>query len=264
MKNLVDKAKASHPKSLVGASSPTTPVFSYTAPQESGSGTIQIFLHGDKAEWAPADGDAELSAYGKPDAIVAPNAGLGSYPSWHPVIVWTHATSTPFGVTEYSEQSCEIQEQVVQAVVQRQAMAPGSVVPPGPGVPTGVEAMRSMMKPREFKIALNPFQGPGQRPVPTKVPNVPNGFTIRIVGKELSSLESRNQQGKIEQVDSDSDQPELNEVASSQMSVEAAQSSVSSVESNMKLERGVVGLPLFSYFLVPIFVLVLAWLYSRS
>lgn len=181
MKNLLDK---SPPASLAGQCSPTTPIFSYTAPKENGSGNIQIFLHVGGAEWAPADGDAELSKYGKPDAIIALNAGLASYPAWYPVIVWTHATNTPFGVTEYTEQSCETQREMVPMVTQRQAMEPGSFVPLRPGVPMGEDAKRSLMKTREFKIELNPFQGPGQRAVPYRVPSVSNGFTIRVVGKD--------------------------------------------------------------------------------
>jgi hypothetical protein len=77
VKNLVDKAKGPYLKSLAAKSSPTTPVFTYTAPEEIGK--IKILLHGDAAQWTPANGDAEVSKYGKPDAIVAPNAGLGSY-----------------------------------------------------------------------------------------------------------------------------------------------------------------------------------------
>ncbi|KAJ7723548.1 hypothetical protein B0H16DRAFT_339184 [Mycena metata] len=51
---IVSRAKASHPKSLAARASPTVPVYSYTAPEESGSGRIQVFLHGTAAYWTPA------------------------------------------------------------------------------------------------------------------------------------------------------------------------------------------------------------------
>ncbi|KAJ7498622.1 hypothetical protein FB451DRAFT_1014746, partial [Mycena latifolia] len=160
---IVSKAKASHPKSLAAQTSPTSPIYSYTAPEESGSSRIQIFLHGSADHWTPADADPVLSAYGKPDAIVSPNAGLGSYAAFYPVILYCHQLEIPFGVTEYAEQSCETQLLMFPKLLQSEAMTPGSRW--------------------DYPIKLNPFQRPGQRPVPTKVPNVPNGFTIRVVGK---------------------------------------------------------------------------------
>lgn len=189
VKNLVDKAKKSHPKSLAGKASPPTPVFEYTAPEQNGSGTIQIFLHREHKEWSPADADAKLSKYGKPDAMVALNAGLGTYNTWNPLIVWTHATNMPFAVTEYAEQSCETQRNMVRHMLYTEAMKPGSVLPPGPGVPPmGEAAWSSLGKTRGFKIEMNPFQGPGQRPIPTRVPSVLNGFTICVVGKDDMDL----------------------------------------------------------------------------
>jgi hypothetical protein len=170
----VDKARAS---CLAAKSSSTTPVFTYTVPEESGLEKIHVFLHDDAAQWTPAGSYAELSEYGRPDAIIAPHAGLGSYVAWHPVVMWTHATETPFGATEYAEQSCETQQTILKAMVQRQVMMSGSICS-GPGVPMGEDARRSLMKGRSYLIEVNPFQKPGQRPVQTKLPNVPNGFTI--------------------------------------------------------------------------------------
>ncbi|KAJ6583785.1 hypothetical protein B0H10DRAFT_2096488 [Mycena sp. CBHHK59/15] len=181
---IVTKAKESHPKGLAAQASPTSPVYLYNAPEECGSGRIQIFLHGTADHWVPADADPKLSTYGKPDAIVSPNAGLGSYPAWHPVIAYVHATETPFGVTEYAEQSCETQRLMFPRLLESEARLPGSVTGRGPATP-GREACRhAAFKQWDYKIELNPFQRPGQRPVPTKLPNVPNGFTIRVVGKE--------------------------------------------------------------------------------
>ncbi|KAJ7094487.1 hypothetical protein B0H15DRAFT_798694 [Mycena belliarum] len=181
---IVSKAKASHPKSLASQTSPTSPIYSYTAPEESGAGRIQIFLNGSADHWTPADADASLSAFGKPDAIVSPNAGLGSYAAWHPVILYCHQMEIPFGVTEYAEQSCETQLMMFPRLLQSEAMAPGSVMGRVPGAPSAEACRRAASKHWEYPIKLNPFQRPGQRPVPTKLPNVPNGFTIRVVGRQ--------------------------------------------------------------------------------
>ncbi|KAJ7752821.1 hypothetical protein DFH07DRAFT_1061636 [Mycena maculata] len=149
---IVSKAKASHPKSLAAQASPTAPIYSYTAPEESGAGRIQLYLH------APA-----LSAYGAPSTLVAPNAGLGSHATWYPAILYVHQTQLPFGVTEYAEQSCETQQMIFLRLLQVEAAVPGSVMGRIPGAPS----------PERL----------GQRPVPTKLPNIPNGFTMRVVGK---------------------------------------------------------------------------------
>ncbi|KAJ7680689.1 hypothetical protein DFH06DRAFT_1464846 [Mycena polygramma] len=180
---LVSGAKKSHPKSLAAQTSSTHPVYSYTAPEENGAGRIQIYLHGTATHWTPADADATLSPYGRPDALVAPNAGLGSYPAWYPVILYAHHTGIPFGVTEYTEQSCEFQLTLFPKLLHAEAVQPGSVMGQVPGAPGAEAARTAAAKHWEYKVELNPFQRPGQRAVSTKVPNVPNGFTIKVVGK---------------------------------------------------------------------------------
>ncbi|KAJ7087390.1 hypothetical protein C8R43DRAFT_1142331 [Mycena crocata] len=179
---IVSKAKVSHPKSLAAQASPSSPIYSYTAPEESGSGKIQIFLNGSADHWTPADADPSLSAYGKPDAIVSPNAGLGSYAAWYPVILYTHQMDIPFGVTEYAEQSCETQLLMFSRLLESEAMRPGSVMGRVPGAPSAEACRRAASKGWDYPIKLNPFMRPGQRPVPTKLPNVPNGFTMKVVG----------------------------------------------------------------------------------
>jgi hypothetical protein len=180
---LVSRAKASHPKSLAAQASPTSPVYSYTAPEESGSGRIQIFLHSTADHWTPADADPALSPYGKPDAIVAPNAGLGSYHAWYPVILYAHQMDVPFGTTEYAEQSCESQLDLFRQLLYSEGARPGCVMGPVPGAPDAEACRRAAAKQWKYAVDLNPFQRPGQRAVSTKVPNVPNGFTIKVVGR---------------------------------------------------------------------------------
>ncbi|KAJ6489483.1 hypothetical protein C8R47DRAFT_1071350 [Mycena vitilis] len=180
---LVSGAKNLQPKSLAAQTSSTHPIYSYTAPEESGAGRIEIYLHGTATHWTPADADATLSPYGRPDALVAPNAGLGSYPAWYPVILYAHHTGIPFGVTEYTEQSCEFQLTLFPKLLHAEAVQPGSITGHVPGVPGAEAARTAAAKHWEYRIELNPFQRPGQRAVSTKVPNVPNGFTIKVVGK---------------------------------------------------------------------------------
>ncbi|KAJ6489482.1 hypothetical protein C8R47DRAFT_470378 [Mycena vitilis] len=180
---LVSEAKKSHPKSIAAQASPAHPVYSYTAPEEIGVGRIQIYLHGMADHWTPADADANLSQYGRPDALVAPNAGLGSYHEWYPVIVYAHHTGLAFGATEYAEQSCEFQLTLFQELLYAEAARPGSVMRQVPAA-AGVEAARAAaMKHWDHKVEVNPFQRPGQRTISKKMPNAPNGFTIKVVGK---------------------------------------------------------------------------------
>lgn len=175
VKQIVDKAKRTAPQSLAAKSSPASPVHSYTAPEESGASTINIFLDGRQDDWPV--GEPEMLDYnGMPDAIVSPNAGLLSYPAWHRVIVYCFGQETPFAVTEYAEQSAETQRDALPMIVGGAIAQIGSSFPP--------QARANAMRPgREHPIAFNPFSRPGQRGVPcSRLPNVPNGFTLKVVG----------------------------------------------------------------------------------
>ncbi|KAK7472193.1 hypothetical protein VKT23_000315 [Stygiomarasmius scandens] len=152
-----------HPQSVAAKCSLSTPVFSYTAPKECGSGTIDIYLHGNSPIWTPNEhrgtsnsGSSGLYG-GRPDVLVACNAGLTTYPDWTPVVRAAHYFQIPFGVTEYTEQSAEHQR----------AMFPMMI---------GLDLVK---KRDEYVIELNPFQHPGQRAVPmVRLPNLYNGFTM--------------------------------------------------------------------------------------
>ncbi|KAK0466135.1 uncharacterized protein EV420DRAFT_1510022, partial [Desarmillaria tabescens] len=173
VEKLVKEAKKSHPQSLVAKSNTSSPVFAYKTPKECGSGSIEIFLHGDSPTWSP---DLMGSSSGRPDAIIAFNAGLASYREWIPVIQAAHLASIPFAVTEYAEQSCEQQRSTIPRML-------------GPRVPAR----------KEYEIALNPFQTPGQRGIPMyRLPNVVNGFTL-VVWKEDVDVESGSELGAVEQ-----------------------------------------------------------------
>ena len=156
---LVEEAKQTKPTSLAAKTNLTTPVFTYRAPDECGGGTLSIHLDGSSKTWSRPSSQKDA-----PDAIVACNAGLGSYPEWYPVIQAAHIMDIPFGVTEYAEQSAEHQR----------AMFP-RILWGTPAVPKSTD---------KYEIRLNPFRMPGQRSIPAfKLPNMVNGFTL-VVNKK--------------------------------------------------------------------------------
>lgn len=174
----------SKPNSLAAAAleSPARPVFTYTAPEESGAGKVSVYL--DTSESWSASRLAEYGGpHARPDVLVAPNAGLSSYQGWRPVIIWSLANAMPFAATEYAEQSCEHQRASFGSLLAMQAQTPGSI-DRGPWAPTPSQCMTAMMtrarSKEDFPIVLNPFQRPGQRPIPTYLPNVPNGFILTV------------------------------------------------------------------------------------
>ncbi|KAF7360128.1 Zinc finger MYND domain-containing protein 15 [Mycena venus] len=77
-------------------------VFEYTAPSACGGGTVRVFLDFDPAQeyYRPSRDPTE-----HPDAIIALNAGLGSYISWHHVILLSSEFGIPFAVTDYAQGS---------------------------------------------------------------------------------------------------------------------------------------------------------------
>ncbi|KAJ7085579.1 hypothetical protein C8R44DRAFT_821485 [Mycena epipterygia] len=77
-------------------------VFEYTAPAACGSGAVRVFLdfEPNSEYYRPSRDPTE-----HPDAIVALNAGLGSYISWHHVILLSSEFGIPFAVTDYAQGS---------------------------------------------------------------------------------------------------------------------------------------------------------------
>lgn len=74
--DLVKTARRSHPSSLATQDI----VWSYTAPKRTGGGSINIRLYSKEEYWTVPGvekGDIKI-----PDAIIATNAGLLSYPPW--------------------------------------------------------------------------------------------------------------------------------------------------------------------------------------
>ncbi|KAF8845258.1 hypothetical protein BDN67DRAFT_443877 [Paxillus ammoniavirescens] len=168
---IVQQAKK---KSIVAKAKRNEPVYSYTTPESMGGSTLAIYLHGEHENWDPRFASITDDL---PDAIVAPNAGLLSYKAWAYVILYCHLENRPFGVTEYAEQSAELQRDSFPKMINN-AM-------PSFGERLGTAELENMVKPRQYAIELNPFQRPGQRGLgSTRLPSIPNGFTIRVIGRD--------------------------------------------------------------------------------
>ncbi|KAJ7608385.1 hypothetical protein FB45DRAFT_1129634, partial [Roridomyces roridus] len=86
-------------------------VFKYTSPASCGGSTIRVLLDAKDAHYFPSRNLSE-----NPDAIVALNAGLGTYPSWNDVIYLAAELSIPFVVTDYSEAGVLVLTKMVKIV----------------------------------------------------------------------------------------------------------------------------------------------------
>lgn len=152
-------------KNSPGCLANKSPVFTYSATTQCGSGSLTIFLHSASSNWSATGKDSALTVYdGVPDALIACNAGLGSYREWFSVIQAAHTQKIPFATTEYAEQSAEHQRGTLPLMLSGTGASPLPLV--------------------EYKIRLNPFQRPGQRPIPMyRLPNVVNGFTLVVYKK---------------------------------------------------------------------------------
>ena len=161
-------------KSIAAKAKRNEPVYTYRSPASMGQSTLAIYLDGDHENWDPRF-TSIISTL--PDAIVALNAGLLSYKTWATVILFCHIEELPFGVTEYAEQSAEVQRDSFSKIIHH------AVPSLGPRLNTA--QLEDLVKPRQYPIEFNPFQRPGQRPIgSTRLPNVSNGFTIRVFGRD--------------------------------------------------------------------------------
>ena len=169
-------------KSIAAKAKQKEPVYTYRSPASMGQSTLAIYLDGDHENWDPRFASITDNL---PDAIVALNAGLLSYKTWASVILFCHIEEMPFGVTEYAEQSAEMQRDSFSKTIHN------AIPSLGPRMSTA--QLEDLVKPRQYPIELNPFQRPGQRPIgSTRLPNVSNGFTIRIVGRDSIMKKERD------------------------------------------------------------------------
>ncbi|KAG6381352.1 hypothetical protein JVT61DRAFT_5762 [Boletus reticuloceps] len=168
---IVQKAKK---KSISAKAKRNEPVYTYRSPVSMGQSTLAIYLDGEHENWDPRFVSVLNNL---PDAIVALNAGLLSYKTWASVILFCLVEEMPFGVTEYAEQSAEVQTDSFSKIIHHAI--------PGLGPRLNTAQLEDLVKPRQYPIEFNPFQRPGQRPIgATRLPNVSNGFTIRVVGRD--------------------------------------------------------------------------------
>ncbi|KAL8290425.1 hypothetical protein RQP46_002683 [Phenoliferia psychrophenolica] len=161
---LVRRARATAPRCPAALPSP----FTYRAPASLGGSTYTAKLFSDSDEWPV---NFEGSGLERPDAVVALNAGLASYPSWSNPITHLGIQGIPFGVTEYAEQSLE---RAVELVKKLSDFGRGKLRAAGLDT-RGLD--KSVLGP----IELNPFMRPGQRALSMmNAPNAYNGLTMRV------------------------------------------------------------------------------------
>ncbi|KAF8559266.1 hypothetical protein OG21DRAFT_1403484 [Imleria badia] len=161
-------------KSIAAKAKRNEPVYTYRSPASMGQSTLSLYLDGEHENWDPRF--VSITNH-LPDAIVALNAGLLSYKSWASVILFCHVEEMPFGVTEYAEQSAEVQRDSLSKIIHH------AIPSLGPRMSTA--QLEDLVKPRQYPIDFNPFQRPGQRPIgSTRLPNVSNGFSIMVVGRD--------------------------------------------------------------------------------
>ncbi|KAG2754541.1 hypothetical protein P692DRAFT_20770040 [Suillus brevipes Sb2] len=174
--SLVNKAKKN---SVAMKAKQNEPVYAYTSPASCGASTLSVFLHGDHENWDPR---LPFLLGSKPDAIVGLNAGLTSYPAWQFVILCCHTDNTPFAVTEYAEQSAELQRDALPQII-------AHALPRLHSAGMNGSELHNLTRPREYPIAFNPFQRPGQRNLGSvRLPNIPNGFTMGVVGNDEQEI----------------------------------------------------------------------------
>lgn len=171
MHTIVQKANK---KSIAAKAKRNEPVYLYESPASMGQSRLAIYLDGDHENWDPRFVSITNNL---PDVIVGLNAGLLGYKAWASVILFCHVEEIPFGVTEYAEQSAEVQRDSFSKIIHH------AIPSLGPRMNTA--QLEDLVRPRQYPIEFNPFQRPGQRPIgSTRLPNVSNGFTIRIIGRD--------------------------------------------------------------------------------
>jgi len=176
-------------KSIAGKAKRMEPVYTYEGPKSMGQSTLTIYLDGEHENWDPRFASI------LPDAIIGLNAGLLSYKAWASVVLFCHVEDTPFGVTEYAEQSAEVQRDSFAKIIHH------AIPSLAPRMCTA--QLEDLVRPRQYPVEFNPFQRPGQRPISaTRLPNASNGFTIRIIGRD--SVEARKMDGIIREFESGS------------------------------------------------------------
>ncbi|KAJ7653621.1 hypothetical protein DFH06DRAFT_1474764 [Mycena polygramma] len=180
--DLISRAQRQYPHSIAARKGP---VWEYTAPRHTGSGSIAISLYHPPPipPMAPPlrpftgvwDRSVMMFAPKEPDALVAPHAGILTYSSWYEVVSLATMANIPFACTDYSQQTAQIYVDHIPEWLNQAAQ------PFSPSESTYHELIRKRTRP----VTVNPFHRPGQRPIPqVRSPNLGNGFICKIVGRE--------------------------------------------------------------------------------
>ncbi|KAJ7763431.1 hypothetical protein B0H16DRAFT_1804550 [Mycena metata] len=148
-------------------------VFEYTAPKVSGGGRIRISLYRRGSFW---DYSALMrDGVQRPDALVACNAGISTYPqTWTPVVLAARAFAIPFAVTDYNAISLRNDIKLTMARLPDFVwMLPVSL--------SAEERRRVDAAPTDgYDIGLNPFMQPGPRPTTFGGTSAVNGYEMVI------------------------------------------------------------------------------------
>ena len=140
---LVQKASK---KNIAAKAKRNEPVYTYKGPSSTGQSTLAIYLDGEHQHWEPRYIEMTNDI---PDAIVVLNAGLSSYTTWADVTLFCIIEGIPFGVTEYAEQSAEVQRDSFPKIM--------SHAMPTLGPRMSAAQVADLMQPREYPIEFNPF-----------------------------------------------------------------------------------------------------------
>ncbi|KAJ6607514.1 hypothetical protein B0H10DRAFT_2071639 [Mycena sp. CBHHK59/15] len=157
-------------------------VFEYKSPASWGSGSIRIYLDSDPAYYRPSRNPSE-----HPDAIIALNAGMGSYISWQHVTLLSSEFDIPFCTTDYNGSCLLAFQQCLEGL--QQVLTSTLPSPKDPmdartqiifknvvrevGVQDVEKVSAALQRKRPCKF--NEFMQPGLRPSPeTFLPGSPN------------------------------------------------------------------------------------------
>jgi len=152
-------------------------VYSYTTEKAAGSGSIRITLSKAGPYWPGDAADIARLRSNKPDAMIAMNAGLSTYPEWQPAVLASCAFAIPFAITDYMEISLTTAIQSILQLLPLRKMSEWSHI-----MLSTAEDDRIRQAPTgSYQITLNPFMCPGPRPSPIGGgPSAVNGHAMVI------------------------------------------------------------------------------------
>ncbi|KZT33034.1 hypothetical protein SISSUDRAFT_445453 [Sistotremastrum suecicum HHB10207 ss-3] len=137
-------------------------IYSYTAPESVGSGTVQLTLHSKNPHYDPHIFTE------RPDAIIGLNAGVTTYPEWSPIILHAFKKDIPLAVTDDLHVALDECDRVILGMISKEV---GKATPE-----ESLRLRRAMMKSEREKI-LNDFMCPaGKVPRANFLPRANNAW----------------------------------------------------------------------------------------